>query len=188
MKPPVFVRDLSADERQALMDGLHAPDAFVLRRSQILLASARGEWAPRIAQQLGCSDQTVLNAITAFNSRGLAALRRGSHVAHTRYPAFAGEAEARLRALLHRSPRDFALETSLWTLDLLAAVSFAEGLTATRVSAETVRATLVRLGIRWKRAKHWITSPDPGYVRKKPARPPDPAGRAAARLGAGLRG
>jgi transposase len=167
MKPPVFVRDLSPEERQALTHGLHSPDAFILRRSQILLASARGEWAPRIAQQLGCSDQTVLNAITAFNRRGVAALTRGSHVAHTRYPAFAGEAEAQLKALLHRSPREFDRETSLWTLDLLAEVSVAAGLTSTRVSAETVRATLVRLGIRWKRAKHWITSPDLGYQRKK---------------------
>jgi transposase len=169
MKPPVFVRPLSAAERQAVMDGLHSPDAFVLRRSQILLASARGERAPRIAQQLGCSDQTVLNAIAAFNTRGLAALTRGSHLAHTRYPAFTDTAAAQLKTLLHRSPREFDLATSLWTLDLLAAVSFAEGLTATRVSAETVRATLVRLGIRWKRAKHWITSPDPGYARKKVA-------------------
>lgn len=167
MKPPVFVRDLTAEERQALTDGLRSPAAFTLRRSQILLASARGEWAPRIAQQLGCSDQTVLDAIAAFNTRGLAALTCGSHVAHTRYPAFAGKAEAQLMALLHRSPREFDLPTSLWTLDLLAGVSFAEGLTSRRVSAETVRATLVRLGIRWQRAKHWITSPDPGYQRKK---------------------
>jgi hypothetical protein len=29
--------------------------------------------------------------------------------------------------------------------------------------------TVLRLGIGWKRAKHWITSPDPGYVRKKGA-------------------
>jgi transposase len=167
MKPPVFVRDLSVAERQALTDGLHSPDAFVLRRSQILLASARGEWAPRIAQQLGCSDQAVLNAIAAFNRRGLAALVRGSHVAHTLHRAFAGEAETQLKALLHRSPREFDLPTSLWTLELLAAVSFEEGLTSERVSAETVRATLVRLGIRWKRAKHWLTSPDAGYQRKK---------------------
>jgi transposase len=167
MKPPVFVRDLSDEERQALRDGLHSPDAFVLRRSQILLASASGERAPRIAQQLGCSDQTVLDAIAAFHTRGLAALTRGSHVAHTRYPAFAGAAEEQLQALLHRSPRDFDLDTSLWTLDLLAQVSFAEGLTSTMVSGETVRATLVRLGLRWKRAKHWITSPDPDYARKE---------------------
>jgi transposase len=167
MKPPVFVRDLTEEERQALMAGLHSPDAFVLRRSQILLASARGEWAPRIAQQLGCSDQTVLNALAAFNATGLAALRRGSPAAHTRHRAFDTAAEAQLKALLHRSPRDCGEETSRWTLALLAEVSCRDGLTPQRVSAETVRATLVRLGIRWKRAKHWLTSPDPAYARKK---------------------
>ena len=167
MKPPVFVRDLSADERQALTDGLHAPAAFVLRRSQILLASSRGERAPRIAQQLGCSDQTVLNAIAAFNTRGVAALSPGSHATHTRHPAFDDAAGEQLKALIHRSPRDFDLPTSLWTLDLLAEISCAEGLTSAAVTGETVRATLVRLGINWKRAKHWITSPDPQYQRKK---------------------
>src|SRR6476469_8695408 len=100
MKPPVFVRALSADERQALGDGLHSPDAFVLRRSQILLASARGEWAPRIAQELACSDQTVLNAIAAFNTRGLAALVRGSHATHTLHRAFDAAAGEQLSALL----------------------------------------------------------------------------------------
>ena len=25
----------------------------------------------------------------------------------------------------------------------------------------------MRLGVGWKRAKHWITSPDPAYARKK---------------------
>ena len=48
---------------------------------------------------------------------------------------------------------------------------FEEGLTEERVSGETVRATLSRLlGVRWMRAKRWITSPDPLYERKKAAR------------------
>jgi len=50
---------------------------------------------------------------------------------------------------------------------LAADVSFERGLTAERVSGETIRATLERLGIRWQRAKRWITSPDPAYARKK---------------------
>jgi hypothetical protein len=74
-----------------------------------------------------------------------------------------------LRDLLHRSPRDFGHPTSLWTLGLAAQTAFAEGLTATRVSGETVRATLARLDVHWKRAKGWITSPDPAYARKKAA-------------------
>jgi len=73
----------------------------------------------------------------------------------------------RLRALLHRSPRDFGKPTSLWTLDVVAEVSVAEDIVPTRVSGETIRQTLLRLGITWERAKHWITSPDPAYARKK---------------------
>ncbi len=37
------VRTLSKEERKALEAGLRSSDAFVLRRCQILLASARGE-------------------------------------------------------------------------------------------------------------------------------------------------
>ena len=46
-------------------------------------------------------------------------------------------------------------------------MSFAEGITAERVSDETIRQAILRLGVRWKRAKQWITSPDPEYARKK---------------------
>jgi hypothetical protein len=52
-------------------------------------------------------------------------------------------------------------------LDLAALVSFEEGLTTQRVSGVTIQATLERLGVRWERAKRWITSPDPEYARKK---------------------
>jgi len=71
--------------------------------------------------------------------------------------------------MLHRSPREFGKPTSLWTLALAAEVSFEEGITEERVSAETVRATLERMGVRWLRAKRWIASPDPEYARKKDA-------------------
>src|SRR5262245_47044542 len=71
----------------------------------------------------------------------------------------------RLRALLHRRPRAFGKPTSVWTLDLAAEVSFERWLTPTRVSGETIRATLARLGLKWERAKRRITSPDPEYAR-----------------------
>ncbi len=170
MRPPIYVRPLTDAERTAVTAGLRSKDPFVLRRCQILLASARGERAPRIAEQVGCDDQTVLDALHAFNAHGLTALHKGSSRAHhPRPPAFPGERAEQLRALLHRSPREFGHATSLWTLELAAEVSCAQGLTATPVSGETMRLTVQRLGIGWKRAKQWITSPDPEYVRKKGA-------------------
>ena len=167
MQAPLFVRPLTDAERQALEAGLRSSLAFTLRRAQIILASARGEHPPAIAAALGCSDQTVRDAIHAFDRAGVAALTPGSKRPRTLRPAFDAAGADRLRDLLHRSPRDFGHPTSLWTLDLAAQAAYAEGLTATRVTGETVRATLTRLGIRWKRAKRWITSPDPAYHRKK---------------------
>ena len=167
MKSPIFVRPVTDAERAPLATGLRSSDAFVLRRSQILLASARGESAPQIARQLGWDDQTVRNAIVAFNTRGLAALHKGSSRPHRFRVAFDLARGEQLRALLHQRPRTFGKPTSLWTLELAADVSCEQGLTTERVSGETIRATLQRLGIRWKRAKRWITSPDPEYARKK---------------------
>jgi hypothetical protein len=94
-------------------------------------------------------------------------LQKKSSRAHRTRLVFAPEQAERLRALWHRSPRDFGKPTSVWTLALAAEVSVAEGIAPTRVSGETIRQTLLRLGISWERAKHWITSPDPGYARKK---------------------
>lgn len=167
MKPPIFVRTLSRKEPEALEAGLRSSDAFVLRRCQILLASARGERAPRIAENLGCGSQTVRNAIHDFNERGLGALRAGSSRPKEVHAAFdEGEAES-LRQMLHHRPSEFGKESTFWTLAMAAEVSFEEGITERRVSGETIRATLARLGVRWERAKRWMESPDPEYERKK---------------------
>ena len=167
MKKPIFVRELTDGERQALEETLRSSQAFVLRRAQILRASARGTWVPQIAEDLGCSPQTVRNAIHAFNDHGLEALQPGSSRPHTTHPAFDAAGLERLAELLHQSPRDFGKPASLWTLTLAAEVSYEQALTNRRVSYETVRAALQRLGKRWQRAKRWVESPDPAYARKK---------------------
>jgi transposase len=167
MPRPIYIRPLTDDERQALHAGLRSTDAFTLRRCQVLLASAQGQRAAAIAAALYCDDQTVRNAIHAFNATGLAALARGSHVPHTTpHAAFDIPRLAQVSALLHQRPRTFGKATDVWTLDLLAAVAFEQRLTPRRVSDETIRYALKRLGITWKRAKHWITSPDPHYAQK----------------------
>ena len=103
MKAPLFVRPLTDAERDTVTTGLRSSDALTLRRCQIVLASARGEHAAAIGRQLGCSDQTVRDALRAFNGRGVAALARRSSRPATTYPAFDAAGTERLRALLHRN-------------------------------------------------------------------------------------
>ena len=167
-RPPIVVRSLTGTERERLEAGLRSSEGYVLRRCQILLASARGEWAPRIAEVLGCDDQTVRTVIREFERDGLdACLTPGSTRPHTIHAKVDAVATEQLRALLHQSPRTFGKPTSVWTLELACEVACAEGITPEQVSDETIRQALLRLGVRWRRAKQWITSPDPEYARKK---------------------
>jgi transposase len=168
MRPiTTFVRTLTAAERQQVQAGLRSPDAFTLRRCQILLASAAGSSPALIARNLGCTAVSVRNAIHAFAAEGLACLQEKSSRPHSAQPLFDAVFDEPLRHLLHQSPRTFGKSRSTWTLPLLAQVCYAQGWTPRVLSSHCLRLAVGRLGISWKRAKHWITSPDPAYARKK---------------------
>ena len=167
MHTPLLIRPLTADERDTLAAGLRSSKAFTVRRCQLLLASAEGQHTTTVARSRRCHDQPVRQAIHAFNQRGVAALQPQSSRPPRTQAVFDAPRRERLRALLHQRPRIYGKPTSRWPLQLAAAVRFAPGLPPRQVSGEALRLALKRLGVRWKRAKHWSTSPDPAYLRKK---------------------
>ena len=167
MKPKLFAHEPREKERVEIEAGLRSKDSFVLRRSQIISFSAEGFSISAIAQKVGYHRDTVRKVINAYNDKGTAVLKKGSRRPHRIYRAFDKENAERLKALTHRSPRELGKDSNLWTLELLVEVSFEQGLTEKKVSDETIRQTLRHMGVRWKRAKHWITSPDPNYNQKK---------------------
>lgn len=167
MQTPIFVRTLTAAERRRLQAGMRSPDAFTLRRCQILLASAAGQKPPAIARALGCTAPSVRNALHAFGGEGLACLKAKSSRPRSAKPLLDAAYDDRLRDLLHRSPRTCGKPRSTWTLGLLAEVVHERGWAPRVLSIETIRHTVGRLGVSWRRAKRWITSPDPAYARKK---------------------
>ncbi len=158
MKAPIFVRSLTEEEYQQLKAGLRSSEAFVLRRCQILLASARGERARIIAEQVGCDDETVRNVIKGFNRSGLSVLHPGSRRPHRLRQKLSPDVLPRLEVLLHRRPEDFGKDLQRWSLPLLAQVCLEQGLIAEPVSGETIRQAILQLGHNWKRVKHWISS------------------------------
>ena len=111
----------------------------------------------------------VVHGQQAFGKAVLEALlKRGENVIAVYVaPEKEGAKADPLKGILHQSPRLFGKARSTWTLDLLADVAFEQGLTPRRLSHEAVRQAVKRLGHGWKRAKQWITSPDPAYARKK---------------------
>jgi hypothetical protein len=64
-------------------------------------------------------------------------------------------------------PRAGGKPRRTWTLRLAAEVCWECGLTPEPVRIETIRQALTRLGVNGRRAKRWITSPDPPSAFKK---------------------
>jgi transposase len=164
----LYARPLTDEERQILRQNLKSSNGFTVRRAQMLLLSAdEGLKVAAIGQRVGCQGQAVRQTIHAFHREGLNCLQPKAKGNPTDRRALDDAARQHLRDLIRRSPRDLGYETSLWTLDMLAQACFEQGITATRVTGETIRATLAALGISWRRVKQRINSPDPHYTMKK---------------------
>jgi transposase len=99
------IRPLSPAEQRGLQAGLRSSEAFTLRRSQILLASHRGQRPSEIACNLGCATQTVRNTLHAFEEEGLSCLKQQSSRPKTIHAEFDQAKCEALRAVLHQSPR-----------------------------------------------------------------------------------
>ena len=167
---PLYARLLTSEEREALEQGLKSATGFTVRRAQVLLLSAdEGLKVNDIGGRIGCQGQAVREAIHAFHKEGLGCLQPKSRARQDDQRAFDDAARERLKELIRLLPRVVGYDTSLWTLALLAQVSYAEGLTEHVVHADTISETLRSMGIGWKRAKQWIRSPDKQYEVKKNA-------------------
>ena len=167
MSAPLFVRDLTHDEKNRLEEAACSGEAFTRRRAQILRFSNQGLVASQIADGLGCVKQTVLNAIHDFHERGMKSLIREPKGPQDPDRIFDKEKSQKLMEIAHQSPRAFSKARSTWGLEMLAEVAFEEGLTEKQVSHETIRQAIMAMGVSWKRAKHWIDSPDEQYELKK---------------------
>jgi transposase len=170
-----YIVTLTPDERDYLVRLASAGKvpALSLTRARILLkadASAKGpSWDDaRIAEAVEVSVSTVERVRRRFTQRGLkGALARKQQDRPSRTRRLDGR---RLQELAHESPRNFGKKTSTWTLQLLADTCSELGIVDSKVSYETVRQTLKRMGVKWRRAELWMTSPDPHYVQKKARR------------------
>jgi Winged helix-turn helix len=105
--PPLYIGDVTDDERTTHEAGLRSSDAFTVRRCQILLASAEGHKPSEIAKTLRCAPQKVRNVLHAFNVRGLACMQRRSNLPITVAPVLNAEHRAQVRASRHQRPQTF---------------------------------------------------------------------------------
>lgn len=137
--------------------GHHHATPSVRVKALAVRAVAKGHTRIEVAEMYATTRQSVGEWVRRFVHGGVEALSvepgRGRKQTAD---------DDQLRAYALQSPRNFGLDCSRWTLELLAeTVPSLKGF-----SISGTRKALKRCGISYKRGQPWPTSPDPDFEKK----------------------
>ena len=152
---------LTAAQRKMVLSVYRSgPDAHVARRAHILLLLDRGHSYRAIMDIDFCSSDLVNHVKRQFLDGGVEAVL-ATAIDEPSVPFWhvlvAGW-------ILHQTPRDFGYFRSRWTCELFAELLREEH--GIKVSGETVRRGLHRLGFAWRRPRPVVGPTDPDYAAK----------------------
>jgi transposase len=119
------------------------------RRLQAVRLLADGRAAPEVAQVLGCSASSVYYWANDWRAARVAGLAEGPHAGRPRR-LDVETAAPREEHLLADDPQAHGSAATDWTVPLVRTAVARSGYD---LSARTLRRTLHRLGVRWKRPK-----------------------------------
>lgn len=157
-------------------------DARLFRRTLAVLEFDYGRSAADIARMLGVTRQSVYDWVEAYTQDHDPASLEDEE-GRGRNRLLDEDQEHLLEALLAVSPQNLGYPHTSWTVPLLCEVL--EIATEQRVSEDTLRRALGRLGYVWKRPRYDL-DPDPEREKKTPHSPANPGSAAAQRrLGSG---
>jgi transposase len=167
---------LNSSQRRQLRTQLRsAHSARYYRRLLALLELDRGKTVTEVADSLGVTRQSVCNWAHSFAACPAPVALQDLH-GTGRPSAWTEDLRDLLLASLEQRPDDLGYAAVNWTVPLLQ--EYLECYGDRRLSDDTIRRELDRLGYVWKRFRY-VLPPDPER-EKKTRHPPAPAGDAAA--------
>ena len=159
----VFIRPLTDQEKAVLQTAAKSRNAFTKDRAKIVLLSSQNLFARQIAEKINCKERKVRTAIKDFNKKGMNVLQRGK--AKGALPKFTDITKNIILMHFSKSPKDFGLHFSAWTLprfrDHLIDYKIVDS-----ISIETLRQILMKSGAKLERSKRWQYSPDKEFHKK----------------------
>ena len=152
---------LSEEQRKELLTAYRfGKDARVSRRAHIVLLLAEG-WTHREVRAITfASFDLIQDCIRGLKERGIAAVL-GVEQSQPALPRWLGKV---VQWLTKRSPQDFGFFRSRWSCELLAETLAWES--GERLSGETIRRGLRKLGFVWRRPRPTVGLNDPDYAEK----------------------
>jgi transposase len=150
---------LSSSDRKVLLQVYRSGTGSLSRRTQIVLLSADGYSVRDVRRFTYSSFALIIEVLRDYRQHGLAAL-----TATASPPAVPSWAMHVVDWLTTKTPEDFGYFRRRWSCETLAEVLAWE--VGVRVSAETVRRALRRLGFVWRRPRPVVGPVDPERATK----------------------
>lgn len=161
----IRVRPITQEQREILDRWERSDDVVRYRRARILRLSVARWKCAAIAEALALHVETVRTIIKAFNEGGIPAItpepRSGG-----RPPRYSAKVADVAEDLVREGPPSDEGRAT-WTLRCLAQAIVARIECLQAMSHEAVRRVLATRDIVYRRAKAWLTSPDPHYGLRK---------------------
>lgn len=135
------------------------------RRLKIIDLSAQGHGVPELARMFDLSEHTIRAYIKAYNDGGLTGLRPDYGQGR---PLLLDWSESQWLDLIHQPPTVHEKLNSgalNWTQELLQ--QYFAHYHQLMISQATIAKAIKRAGVRWRRAKLSVRSPDPLYLVKR---------------------
>jgi transposase len=132
-------------------------DVLAFKRAAALLAVCRGRPVKQVAELIGVTRQSIYNWLESYGNggadRGLADAPRSG-----RPPRMDNQLLAVIRRALSQGPRDFGYNRTTWSASLLG--QHVESVCGCKVSGETIRRHLHKLGFAWNAGSYSTSAVD----------------------------
>lgn len=170
MRTPVRVRELAADEAEAVKRLAHSrtEPARRVERAKIVWLSHEGKLVPAIAEELHLAAKTVRAWLKRFNAQGLAGLEDAARSG--RPTTYTAEEVGEVVAAALTNPQSLGLPFASWTLDRLEAyLNETKGIALKRSRIDEL---LLAEGLRWRKQETWFGARvDPEFAEKRGSSP-----------------
>jgi len=152
---------LSAKERKVLLQAYrNGTHPRISRRAHVILLRCEGWTWQQIQAALFCSSDLIADSLRKFRTGRISAILE-ERQSSAPIPAWLEKVR---QWITSHTPRDFGFFRSRWSCELLAhLLAWERGI---RLSAETVRRGLKRLGFAWRRPRPVVGPTDPEHSRK----------------------
>lgn len=153
---------LTAEERKMLLQAYRSgDDGRIARRAHVVLLRDKGLSWQQIREVLFCSFDLISQTLKAFAQGRVSGILKQESPPRSE-PAWVMKI---LRWVTQHTPRDFGYFRSRWSCETLAhLLAFESGLQ--RLSGETIRRILHRLGLVWRRPRPVVGPVDPEHAEK----------------------